>query len=260
TYLSTALVTIGVKQHYSHATVADLAWILAPTATVVGWLRRQPLVLDASLGWVAPDGSFVIAPACAGINFLILVFIVGVLGFVDRRRPSRQRGRWCGRIAGIAYLLTIAVNTLRIVIAASLYAADVQAGWLTPERLHRLAGATIYLGALWAVWIALDRLSARWRCRPAWDCPKFAVALCRDYLRNLSPNPSPTRRGEPKRVQCWRSPFPRREGGEGVRFQRDDCEIRTLPSASSGVRSLLVPGAYLGMTVVLPLLNGAWQQ
>jgi len=228
TYLSTALVTIGVKQHYSHATVADLAWILAPTATVVGWLRRQPLVLDASLGWMAPDGSFVIAPACAGINFLIVAFTVSVVGFVDRFRSARQRGAWFVAVSCAAYLLTIAVNTLRIIIAISLYATDVDTGWLTPERLHRLAGSAIYLAALWAIWIALDHLAARWVIQ--------------------HPQPEPLPKPLPHSSQA---PLKLRAGfGRGLGLGLG------LGGRSA---SIVVPAAYLGMTVVLPLLNGAWQ-
>jgi exosortase K len=194
TYLSTALAAIGLKAHYSRATVADLAWVLEPTATVVGWLRRQPLLLDANLGWMAPDGSFVIAPACAGINFLILVFAVSVVGFAHRLRAPYQRCGWVLMVAWAAYLLTIAVNSLRIAIAVALYQIEVHAGWLTPERVHRVAGSTIYLAGLWTAWIVLDHLSARFRSEPA----------------------------------------------------------------SSGWAFIVVPGAYIGMTVVVPLLNGAW--
>src|SRR5215470_13693147 len=81
TYLAAGLITFMLKSYYSRATVADLTWILEPTATVVGWLRQQPLDLAADRGWMPPDGSFVIAPACAGVNFLILVFAFSTVGF-----------------------------------------------------------------------------------------------------------------------------------------------------------------------------------
>ncbi len=197
TYLATALIAITLKSYYSRATVADLAWILEPTAAVVGWLRRQPLVLDADSGWMPPDGSFVIAPACAGVNFLILVFAVSTVGFAHRLRASRQRCGWFVVVACAAYLLTIVVNSLRVTLAVGLYEAEVHAGSLTAARVHRLAGSVIYLAGLWVAWGALDLLSARWR----------------DHER-----------------------------------------------ASCGWAAIVVPGAYIGMTVVIPLLNGAWQQ
>jgi exosortase K len=159
--VATLLVALGLKARYSRADVTDLRWILAPTAAVVGWLRREPLVLDAQFGWTAPDGSFVIAPACAGVNFLILVFAVCVLGFVGRFRSARQRWGWFILAAGGVYLLTIAVNALRIVVAVNLYRMEIHAGWFTPQRVHRLAGTMIYLAGLWTAWLGADLLSAR---------------------------------------------------------------------------------------------------
>jgi exosortase K len=183
----------GLKLAYSRATAADLAWILVPTARAVGWLRGETLALGPG-GWAAPDGAYVIAPACAGVNFLILALAVSVLGFAHRFRSAGARlGWWLAALAG-AYGLTLAVNTLRIVAAVELFRFGPVAG-LTPGALHRLLGTVLYLGALWGLWATLDRLA-------------------------------PPRRPQPPR------------GG----------------ALGAGV---LVVGAYLGMTVGVPLLDGA---
>ncbi len=148
----------GLKLAYSRSSAADLGWILVPTARAVGWLRGETLAFHPGAGWVAPDGSYVIAPACAGVSFLILALTVAVLGFAHRLRSPRARfGWWLGSAAG-AYLFTIAVNTLRIVAAVELYRLGPVAG-LTPGQLHRLLGVVIYLGALWGLYAALDRLT-----------------------------------------------------------------------------------------------------
>src|SRR5215212_6905700 len=78
------LAAYGLKLSYSRAAAEDLAWILGPTARAVGWLRGETLTLSPGAGcagWIPPDGSYVIAPACAGVNFMILVLTVAVLGF-----------------------------------------------------------------------------------------------------------------------------------------------------------------------------------
>jgi exosortase K len=152
------LAAYGLKLAYSRASAADLGWILVPTARAVGWLRGETLTFDPGAGWMAPDGSYVIAPACAGVNFLILVLTVSVLGFAHRLRSPRARlGWWLASLAG-AYLTTLAVNTLRIVAAVELYRLGPVAG-LTPEAAHRLLGIVIYLGALWTLYTVLDRLT-----------------------------------------------------------------------------------------------------
>ncbi|MFL6232901.1 MAG: exosortase K [Thermoanaerobaculia bacterium] len=148
----------GLKLFYSRASAEDLAWILVPTARAVGWLRGEGLTLSPGAGWIAPDGSYYIAPACAGVNFMILVLAVSVLGFAHRLRSPRARlGWWLASLAG-AYALTLAVNTLRIVAAVELYRLGPVAG-LAPEAAHRLLGILFYLGALWGLYTTLDRLT-----------------------------------------------------------------------------------------------------
>jgi exosortase K len=186
------LAAYGLKLHYSRASAGDLSWILAPTARAVGGLRGETLTLDPAAGWTAPDVSYVIAPACAGVNFMILALTVAVLGFAHRMRsPGRRAGWWLASLAG-AWTLTVAVNTLRILASVELYRRGPVLG-LTAEAAHRLLGAVLYLSALWGLFAALDRLTSG---RPA--SPLLAV--------------------------------------------------------------LLVPGAYLGMTVVTPVLTGGFRQ
>lgn len=171
------LAAYALKLHYSRAAAEDLGWILVPTARAVGWLRGETLTLASGSGWMASDGSWVIAPACAGVNFLILVATLAVLGFVHRLRSPWQRlAWWPGAFAG-AYLLTVAVNTLRILAAVELYRLD--GGYLSPEQAHRLLGTVIYLGGLWAVYGLLDRLtgSRRISLAAAWLVPGLFLGM-----------------------------------------------------------------------------------
>jgi exosortase K len=210
------LIAVGLKAHYSAATADGLSWILAPTAALVGWLRCEPLSFESGLGWVPPDHRFVIAPVCAGVNFMILVFSVSVVGFAHRRRASvARRCAWLAALLCCAYVLTIAVNALRIVVAVWLYDGDVHAGWFTTERVHRLAGTVIYLSALSAAWLALEHV--------------MEGRALRDRA-------------------AQRGPFT-----DGVAALRP-------PFGTMRSNWFLLPLAYLAMTVMLPLLNGAWRQ
>jgi len=154
------LAAYGLKLSYSQAAAEDLAWILGPTARAVGWLRGETLTLSPGAGWMAPDGTYIIAPACAGVNFMILVLTVAVLGFAHRlRSPGQRLCWWIGSLFG-AYGLTIAVNTVRILAAVELYRVG-PVTWLTREQEHRLLGTVLYLGALWGVFCLLDRLTGQ---------------------------------------------------------------------------------------------------
>lgn len=192
-WVSCVVGAYALKAGYSRASVEDLSWILAPTAKLVGAFRGERLLAGAA-GWAPPDGSYVIAPACSGVNFLILAFVVSALGFSHRFRAPRGRFLfWLGALGG-AWAITLAVNAVRILAAIELYRREPPFGW-TPGQIHRLLGVVVYLGALWGLSAALDRL---------------------------------TRKETP-----------------GVR--------------GSIAPLLLVPGAYLGMTLGVPLWTGAFR-
>ena len=152
------LAAYGLKLAYSRAGSGDLAWILVPTARAVGWLRGETLIFipgGPGAGWAGP--GYVIAPACAGVNFMILALTVSVLGFSHRLCSPRARLGWWLASLGGAYVLTLAVNTLRIVAAVELYRLGPVAG-LDAGQLHRVLGTVIYLGALLALYGGLDRV------------------------------------------------------------------------------------------------------
>jgi hypothetical protein len=112
------------------------------------------------------------------VNFLILAFTLSGLGFAHRLSSPGRRLAWgLGSLIG-AWAVTIAVNTLRIVAAVAVYRSGPPPG-LTPEQAHRLLGAVIYLGALWTLFAALDRLTAP---HPERDPFSAAVAVAGLYL------------------------------------------------------------------------------
>ena len=152
-------VAYALKAVFSRASADDLGWILAPTARLVGALRGERLVAGPA-GWGPPDGSYLIAPACAGVNFMILAFVVSVLGFSHSFRTPRGRLFFGLGALGGAWAITLGVNTVRILAAIELYRREPPAGW-TAEELHRLLGVVVYLGALSGLFAALDRLTAK---------------------------------------------------------------------------------------------------
>lgn len=247
-----ALAACGLKHCYSRATVEELGWILAPTARTVGWLLGETLGLIPGSGWAPPDGAYVIAKGCAGVNFLILALAVSVFGFAHRLRPGRARLLgFLGALAG-AWVLTVVVNTLRIVAAVELYRVGPVAG-LSPAALHRLLGIVVYLGALWGLHWALDRLTAGNAGStgttelPSADVDVVGAPPCG------RPLPRSVRRaatgGRPYVAMGASSPLmlprpsSRRYHGRGTRFSR----------------AFLVPALYLGVTVVVPLLHAAFR-
>jgi exosortase K len=145
---ATVLVMLVLKRYYSLAGAGQLLWILAPTARLTAWATGAHPVWEAGVGFADYGRGIVIAPACAGVNFMIMAFGLAVLCGLGRLRRLTVLFVWLVLSFIAAYLTALGTNTLRIILSMVLYRADIYSAWLTPEVLHRLAGVWIYLGAL----------------------------------------------------------------------------------------------------------------
>ena len=160
-YLLAAAFAWGLKAYYSQAGSEQLNWILMPTAWLVQGLTGIAFVHEAHSGYVSLQKGLMIAPACAGINFFIIVFCLSAFSFLHRFKRFQTGLLWLLGGLLISYGLTLGVNTLRISLAIFLYGADIYGDWITPQRIHRLSGILVYLGAIF-VWHAfLNRLLDR---------------------------------------------------------------------------------------------------
>ncbi len=185
----TLLVMLLLKYHYSLATAAELDWILAPTARLVAWLTSANPLRESGVGYVDFAKGIIVAPSCAGVNFMIMAFGLAALVGLHHVRRSIGQLAWLTLAFAGAYGLTLTVNSLRIVFSMALYQADIYAGWVTVERVHRLAGVGVYLGALWLYFLALRPLIQHY-CglfdpgylqrtihAPAWVTPAWYVLI-----------------------------------------------------------------------------------
>jgi exosortase K len=135
--------------------------MLGPTSRLADWLSRIDPIWESGVGYVDFSHGIIIAPACAGINFLIMAFgLAAFCGLVRIRRPLPLGFYLVGSLMG-AYLLAVAVNSMRIAFSVYLYQADIYAGWLTIERVHRLMGVGLYLGALGLFFTGLQPIISR---------------------------------------------------------------------------------------------------
>jgi len=140
----TLLVAIGLKYHYSKAGSEDLLWILRPTAKLVEQISGIRFEEEANTGFISRTHRIIIAPACAGVNFLIIAFCMAAFSGFHQIEYQRSKCLWLIASISSAYLLTIFVNALRIILSIHFYGADLYFGWITPQRVHRLEGVIIY--------------------------------------------------------------------------------------------------------------------
>ncbi len=162
-FLATAGMLYGLKAFYSRAGADDLGWILAPVAFLVGRLTGLDFQPEAGAGYLARDGMVLIAPACAGVNFLIIAFGMAAASGIIRFRRAAGKWGWMAVSVASAFTLAVGVNALRILMSIRLYNADIYGGWLTPDRVHRAGGAALYFLCLWGFYrvmsVVLDRMA-----------------------------------------------------------------------------------------------------
>lgn len=70
------LCALALKLYYSAASANQLRWILAPTTALVELVNGRSFAFESNAGYLSDDRSFLIAPACAGVNFLITAFLM----------------------------------------------------------------------------------------------------------------------------------------------------------------------------------------
>ncbi len=155
-YLSGAAVALALKCFYSRATADDLLWILYPVTLLVELLTGRHFERETYAGFVDHSHGITIAPACSGVNFLIIAFCTALFPLVHRVRAAREKWLWFGIALAGSYLLTVAVNSLRIVLSIYLIEHEVHHGWLTPERIHRIEGVVVY-----CIFLSIFYLTAR---------------------------------------------------------------------------------------------------
>jgi exosortase K len=143
-YIVALFIAVGLKYHYSHAGSDDLGWILGPTAGVVEYSSGIRFEKEDGTGYITQNCEIIIAPSCAGVNFLIIAFCMAAFSRLPHLRYSGTKVLWLGICAASAYLLTITVNAFRIIASIYTIKADIHYQWLTPERLHRIEGIFIY--------------------------------------------------------------------------------------------------------------------
>ncbi|HEY3494672.1 MAG TPA: exosortase K [Polyangiaceae bacterium] len=150
----------AAKALYSNASAEELGFLLLPTAWGVELASGQPFLFERGAGYVNQQLGIAIAPACSGMNFLIIAFATLVFGFLPRCEPLRQKLAWFGASALLAFAATVLVNTLRISLSLG-ERALVAEGWLSAAQVHRATGVGVYLGGLLALYAAVDRLFRR---------------------------------------------------------------------------------------------------
>lgn len=156
-----ALIAWGMKRHYADARSDDLAWILSPTARVVGVMTRTTFVLQPGEGYLSRDRLFLIEKSCAGINFMVAAFGMLVLALLHRVGCRISAVRVLGVSLLASYSTAVVVNAVRIAVAMWLADHPVALSTFRASDVHRVEGIVVYFGGLVLLYELVQRLDRR---------------------------------------------------------------------------------------------------
>lgn len=151
---------VALKAFYSRAGASELMWILAPSSWLARYAGGIDLAPEVGAGFITHTHRMVVGPACAGVNFLLIALAALFFSFQGRFAGVPGKLGWLWRSVLAAYGATVVTNALRIVLGARLYDLELDGEWLTPGRLHRLAGALVYCASLALLHVLADTHTA----------------------------------------------------------------------------------------------------
>jgi len=159
-YLIVLAVALGLKYHYSRAGSDDLEWILKPAAGLCQFITSVEFEHESGSGYINREYRVIIAPSCAGVNFMIAAFVLAAATGFRHFKTARLKMFWLIGSLVQAYLATIMANTFRII--AAIYTINANFGyvWLNHERIHRFQGIIIYFLSLILFYVLTQKIAS----------------------------------------------------------------------------------------------------
>lgn len=164
-YLLTIIIALAMRYISKISDSDSLSWILTPTTWWVSILSGIQFEYLPHMGFVNYFYKFLIAPACAGSRFMLIIFLMLIFSFLYQIKSTRAGYLWFGLSIFFSYVFTIFVNGIRI--TASIYLPialekfKLMNGWLTQERLHTIIGTATYFSFMCAIYPLADYICQR---------------------------------------------------------------------------------------------------
>jgi len=159
-FITVLTAAYALKQFYSTASANELRWILWPTTQLTEFVTGTHFTFESYAGYLSTDRSFLIASACAGVNFLIAAFVLLSFRQLWNKRRTGTLWSFFPFALVIAYAITIVANTVRISSALWLNKGRHGFAGLDRDEIHRLDGIFIYFGFLQLLFIVCEKLSS----------------------------------------------------------------------------------------------------
>ncbi|TND04831.1 MAG: sugar transferase [Bacteroidetes bacterium] len=152
-FAGTAVVLL--KLHTDYAPVSQLKWLLAPVTFIVEMQSGMPYFFDEAKGYLSADGVIAIGRTCAGINFIIIAWMMAFSMQWSRKKMMRERFLTLLYTGFTAYCFGVLVNAFRIIAATGALSFSDRVEWLGKHKTHEALGIFIYFSCLLAYYFLL---------------------------------------------------------------------------------------------------------
>jgi len=147
-----------IKMFYRTADSSSLKFILTPVTRLVEVFTGMFYQFLPERGYLSSDLTVEIGPGCAGINFLVIMFCTLIFSFVKQFKSMVNKIFAALSFLIFSYLITIIVNTFRIVTAVNLSRYNHVYLGLDNEFFHKIVGATVYFFFLVLCYLVVSKL------------------------------------------------------------------------------------------------------
>ncbi|MEP5340521.1 MAG: exosortase K [Algibacter sp.] len=154
-YYATALIAFVISKFtYAFANNDMITFLTKPTNRVVSFITNRTPIYNSEIGFYYQNLNITIDKSCSGFNFWMLLFLLLFFSTLKIIESDRIKMLLFPVTLLISYLLTLFVNTSRILI--SLFIEKNTS--LNYHWLHQAEGVFIYLSFLIIFYISLNYL------------------------------------------------------------------------------------------------------
>ena len=158
-FLGTLCIVVWLKLSLTLSAPAELAWILSPTMYMVKAFTGMQFFFDPAKGYINNETAVVIGTSCSGVNYLIIALCMTLFSFVPRF--TGQKLPVCAVLILAAYIVTVMVNSFRIIGSIALLHAARQFKFVITDSVHEAIGIFVYFSFLVLYYASLQALIGR---------------------------------------------------------------------------------------------------
>lgn len=136
--------------------IDSLRFMISPVDRVICLITDTNSVFESDIGYYNESLNIIINKSCSGFNFMLICFVMISVHFAKNIKKEDIRKWLLPGLLPISYIITIFVNSSRILLAIQLTRFNVIKRLDIPW-LHQGVGIFVYLSFLILIYMVVDK-------------------------------------------------------------------------------------------------------